>query len=290
MNPIVVSAFVGACVGGGIVAAASWARPSPEAPPPAPIVASSPPAASTSGAPAPLELGPVVARIDQVLDRVLAIEAKVDEALAAPQRTAVSPPVGSPSAVDADSLQQALAEVERRKFAAQSDDALRQIAWNAMQGGPVDEGLRALDVLRDRAHSADERAKLQTDLGMLQRARGSDADLAASAKTLQAVIDETGLDSARGLGAAYQMVWTENARKDPAAGLRWAESVASSANASPDQRLQARWAAAIMVQNLGDQARARARFEGLLREVEGQPALTKLEEDLRRRLATLEGK
>ncbi|MBM4060148.1 MAG: hypothetical protein FJ265_03490 [Planctomycetes bacterium] len=294
MNRILLAALAGAVAGGGLVAALLWPGRASEAPLPQQPAAAAPAApraaAPAPAAPAPAELAPIAARIDQVLDRLIALEAKVDTALAAPQRSAAAPAPAPAAVVDADALQQALAEVDRRKFEALPDGELRQLVWKAMQGGSGDEGLRALEVLRGRARTPDERAQVLLELGMLQRERGDEAGLLESARSLQAVIDEQGIDSARGLEAAYQMAWTVSRGNNPAAGLRWAEAVARSPNATPGQRINARRAGAIIVQKLGHTGRARAEFQALLREIEGQPSHEKLAAELRARLAELEGK
>jgi hypothetical protein len=106
-------------------------------------------------------------------------------------------------------------------------------------------------------------------------------------RTLQSVIDSAGMESKLGVAAASQLVWTCNAQNEPARGLAYAESALRSSAASADQRIQVRWAAAIMSQRLGDRQRARADYEGLLREVAGQPVYEQLVADIQQRLAGL---
>lgn len=231
-----------------------------------------------------IDLTPITNRLDEVNERLRALEARFDAVAVSQQRTAAA---GSSvlASIDADSLQQAMVEIERRKFDAMSDDALRQMAWQAMQkGGDVNAAVQGLGILLERSKTPEQRAQVLIDLGTLQRMQGGEHGLTASVKSLQTVLDEQGIESKFGLGAARELVWTCSAQKDHAAALRFAESIVRSARATADQRIHARWAAAMMVGSLGDTNRARADYQSLLREIEGLPNYEKLVEDIRGRL------
>lgn len=255
------------------------------APRPVPV-AEVPPLQAVSPAPGGgFDLAPIATRLEEVVARLAVLEAKVDRALAPPQRSAAIPP---PVAIDADTLQQALMEIDRRRLEAMSDAALRQHAWRtAKAGGDYESAARALQLVVERASTPMARAAALTDLGMLQRLHGGDEGLSASVRSLRAVVDAHGVDSAPGVTASLEMIWSLSGQQDHAGALQCAQAVAGSRAASAEQRLDARWAAAIMTQNLGDRVGARAAYEQLLREIDGRPDQAKRAGEIRRRLEAL---
>lgn len=285
------SAALGAVGGAMVVVAFVWARQAAEGPAvdpsPAPVTATlrdwpvSPAAATATGA----DLAPIAARLDDLAERLRALDAKVDAVLAAPARVAVS---DQPSlAVDADALLRAMEEVEQKELEALSDDALLHTSRVAMKSGNAEDGVRRLEELLRRPLTPEKRTEVMMELGMLYRSQGTEASLAASHKTLQAVIDAQGIGSRAGVAAANQLAWTCLAQKDASRALAHAEAAARSTGATPDQRINARWTAAIMAQHLDDRVRARSDFQALLRELEGQPNYEKLVADIRQRLQNL---
>jgi hypothetical protein len=279
-------------VGGGLVAAAVWwsdaARvdvvPIPaESPPLGWAMKTAPGAADALPSGAGAEV--LAARLDVIVQRLQSLEQKIEALAVAPVRTSLTPtPVGA-AIVDASSLQAAMEEIERRRLEAMSDDALQQMVWKA-NGKDADPNaaLRALDLLLARAKTPEARAKVLTQMAMAQRSLGGDAALAASAKSLQTVIDEHGFDSEVGLNAAYQMVWTRTSQKDPAAARQLADAIVRSPAAAPTQRVWARWAGATAAGSLGDAARERCELEALLRDIGNDDDHAKLAHLIQERL------
>jgi hypothetical protein len=234
------------------------------------------------------DLAPIVARLDELTERLRALDAKVDAVLAGPARVAAGGQ--SSPALDADALLRALQQVEQKKLEALSDDELLRGARRAMNSGDPRDGedaMRQLEALLQRPLTPGKRAEVMTALGVQYRTQGTEASLAASHKALQSVIDSQGIGSSAGVEAAYQLVWTCNAQRDASRALAHADAAARSSGATPAQRINARWAAAIMAQQLGDRGRARSDFQGLLPELEGQPMYEKLVADIQERLRNL---
>ncbi len=285
------SALFGAFGGAALALAIVWVRQGAEGPAPALEPSSSPASDAAREAPSPpslvagVDLTPITNRLDQLTERLRALEAKLDVVAASTQRSAVAE--HSSVMLDADTLQHAMEEVERKKLDALSDEALQNSARVAMKGGDSEDGLRRLDALLQRSLTPEKRAEVMTELGMLYRNQGTKEALASSARTLQSVIDAQGMESQLGVAAASQLVWTCSAQKDPGRALAFAEAAARSVAATPDQRINARWAAAVMTQQLGDPVRARTDYQNLLREIDGQPNYGKLALDIRLRLEKL---
>lgn len=285
------SAALGAVGGAMVVVAFVWARQAAEGPAvdpsPAPVTGTlrdwpvSPAVTTSTGA----DLAPIAARLDELTERLRALDAKVDAVLAAPARVAVGE---SPSqAVDADALFRAMEQVEQKKLEALSDDALLQSSRVAMKAGNAEDAVRRLETLLQRPLTPEKRSDLMMELGMHYRTQATEASLAASNRTLQAVIDSQGIGSRVGVAAANQLAWTCLAQKDASRALAHAEAAARSSGATPEQRIHARWTAAIAAQSLGDRVRARSDFQALLRELEGQPNYEWLVADIRERLQRL---
>lgn len=284
------SALLGALAGGVLVGAIAFgvrddsvlpADPSA----PAAVV----PAESTPPDRANVDLSPVLTRLDGIDGRLRAIEQQVDALASAPART-VSASGASPAAVaiDADSLQQALEQVERKKLDAMGDDELLRAA-RLMAKAEADprSAVRMLRALLERPLSPEKRAEALVDLGMQLRAQKTTESLAASVQALQQVVDTNGLGSDVGRSAAFQLIWTFADQKDAARGITMAQAYAEAPDATPRQRFDGRWAAAILVHGTGDTVRARREYEALLRDLGEQPEYAKLAADIRQRLGKL---
>ncbi|MBK8099499.1 MAG: hypothetical protein IPK26_20510 [Planctomycetes bacterium] len=282
------AAFLGALCGGGIAAAVAVSLRAPrsadevwpQAPPPVEARAQLPLQRDAAPAVVTTEL-PGWATVEQ---RLAAIEAQLDVLVAASARTPVTPASGA-AVVDADALQQALENIERRKFETMSDGQLRELAYHgAGKGGDAATALRAIELLLARAKTPDERAELLGQKAMAHRSLGSETDLRESLRCLERVVAENGADSKAGLDASYQMVWTRNAQKDFAGARLNADAIVHAANATGSQRAWARFAGALASGNLGDPARERSELQALLQELGNAPEHEKLAEIVRARL------
>ena len=285
------SALLGAAAGAVVtVVILTLTESQPATPPDSNVSAAVQPPASTlpASANAAFDLSPVLSRLDELNRRLGEVEARLGGLASGlangPDRT---PAVFDQRiAVDADALQTAMEQVERRKLEALSDETLRNQARQQMKGaGDLEGAIERLQVLLGRQLTPETRAEVMTELAMLQRQQGKEGRDAAT-RTLQAVIDTRGMGDRLGVAAAQQLVWTL-AKEDPARALTIADGVVRSAGATPEQRFTGRWAAAIVAQQLGDTVRARADFQALLREIDGQPGQEKLVDDIRRRLEGL---
>ncbi|HEX5050999.1 MAG TPA: hypothetical protein VFZ65_04445 [Planctomycetota bacterium] len=282
----VLGAVAGACLAGVV----AWTWQTTEMPV-GPLAA--PPASGTgvpaAVSPAPVataaDLSPITNRLDELAEGLRRLEAKLDRVTASPERT---PAIDNAKVMlDADTLQLAMEEVERKKIEALSDDALRNQAWQLMKAGDDPAGaVQRLQMLLERELTPERRVEITTELGMMQRSLGGKEGLEASARTLQSVIDAQGMQSRLGVAAAHQLIWTLS-KSDPARALAVADAATRSAGATPEQRINSRWAAAIVSQQLGDVVRARADYQGLLRDLAGQPDQQKLVADIERRLRDL---
>ncbi|MBL8756462.1 MAG: hypothetical protein JNK15_24420 [Planctomycetes bacterium] len=291
MSPTV-AAFVGALFGGGVAAvvAGSLLAPRggdevrPQAPAPVetatPVTPATPPRAES--APTVVATGsPASTSLDQ---RLAAIEAKLESLVAASARTPLSPSGGT-AVVDVSSLQQALEEVERRKFETMPDAQLRELAWRGGgKGGDAAAALRAIDLLLARAKSPEDRAALLHQKAVTCRTLGGEADLNESLRCLEQVVAENGVGSRAGIDAANQMVWTMSAQKNHAGALRQAESIVANAGANRQQRLWARWSIAVVSGSAGDSLRERSELEALQRDLGNDPEYEKLAQLVRERL------
>lgn len=232
----------------------------------------------------------VLARLDEIASRLRSLEASVQELAASPVRTpAVAPASGAaPVAVDAESLKQALARIERDKLAALSDgELLRRARMIGKDGGDLDAAANGLRLVLERTASSTTRSEVQMQLAMLQRQRETPEALAESAALLQSVVQEQGAASELGMQATYQMVWTASQQRDLTSALAHAERYASAPNAKPNQRAEGRWAAAVVTQKLGSTEQARAAFDGWLQQFGADPELQKLVLDVQTRRAKL---
>lgn len=291
MSPTV-AAFVGALSGGGVAAAVALAllvprgddEVRPQAPLPTEAVAPSSlphaevvPAVATSAVPASTSL-------DQ---RLAAIEAKLEALVAASARTLVTPTAGA-AVVDVASLQQALEEVERRKFETMSEAQLREIAWRgAGKGGDAAAALRAIDLLLARATTPEDRGQWLNQKAAVLRGLGSEADLRESLRCLEMVVAENGGGSKVGIDAANQMVWTLTAQKNYAGALHQAESIVQNPHTTHGQRLWGRWSIAVVAGSAGDAVRERSELEALQRELGNAAEHEKLAHLVRERLSPL---
>lgn len=256
---------------------------------PAPDPAPAPPPETTAGAPLAgiVDLAPVVSRLDAMNERLRVIEQTLATPLAAPVReSSTAAPVSV--AIDADSLQQALEQVERKKLDAMGDDELLRAA-RLMAKAEADPraAVRMLRALLERPLSPEKRAEALVDLGMHLRAQKTTESLAASVQALQQVVDINGLGSDVGRSAAFQLIWTFADQKDAARGIAMAQAYAEAPDATPRQRFDGRWAAAILVHGTGDTVRARREYEALLRDLGEQAEYAKLAADIRQRLGKL---
>jgi tetratricopeptide (TPR) repeat protein len=138
---------------------------------------------------------------------------------------------------------------------------------------------RMLEALLERPLANPERGEALTELGIVHRAA---QNLPASEQALQRAIDLTGIDSATGAEAAFQLAWT--VFQDHGRALALFDSSARSQGAPEGLRLCARWNAAKLAQSSGDTARARADFTSLLRDCSDNEAYGYILEDVQARL------
>ncbi|MCB9878045.1 MAG: hypothetical protein H6835_10630 [Planctomycetes bacterium] len=260
------------------VGAAEELPPPPDAAPAASSTRSD--AAPAPGA--PVDLTPVLARLDALAAQV----DRLQEAVATlPAASGARVPVATTSTaiVDADSLQAAMDELERRRFDAMSFAELHDQARVAAKSGNLREAIESCERLVERAETPEQRATALTELAMMQRAQKGPEGLAEAEQTLRGVVDEFGAGSAAGRAAAYQLIWSVP-KDDPQRGLAYAQAYVADPGLSPDQRVQGRWALAIQQHAAGDVVAARAGFERLLGELGDQPHYGKLVADIRQRL------
>jgi hypothetical protein len=288
----VASAALGTAIGAVMAAVAiPWTQRSDAPVPVSEPLPAAAPAATALGTvpPAPAAAGDAAsptALLQQVLARLTALEQRLDASrVPAP---AVSSTPATPVTIDVDALQRAMAEIERRQLEAATSEQLRVLAKHATAGGRFDEAIRAHELLVERASNPQQRAAAMSELAIAQRQRGDTQGLTASAQTLGAIVAEHGAGSPQGLDAQYQLAWTRSMQKDPAAGLQLVDAIVQSPAASADQRRHARWAAGLMLQQLGDTARARTELSALLRELEPLPGQQKLAADITERLRQLD--
>lgn len=275
------AALAGGLVAGTIVA---WSRDAAAVPLPAEAPL---PEARQAEVTSKTDLGPLVARLDAMNERLGRIEqrlAAAPVAVAPVRENAAVPPASV--AIDAGSLQHALEEIERRKLDALSDDELLRGARIAGKGD-VDEAIRRLRALLARPLTPEKRAEALLDLGMQLRTRGTVDSLVDSARTLQSVVDTAGLDSPTGRDAAYQLIWTYSQQKDSARGLAAARAYLDTPNLTRHERMTGRWATAILMQDSGDASSARRDYLQLLNEIGDSADFAKLATDIRQRLAKL---
>lgn len=281
--------LIGAVGGAGIATLALW----PSAPPPAPppptgvdrsateVVRQQGPAVEPAAAVDPNGFGK---RLDDIAVLLHSLEQRIDRALAGAERTPVAT-APTTVAIDADSLERAQQEIERRRFEAMSDDELRQTAWRSYKANADGAAaVQALELLAQRATDPAKRDAALTELATMQRLRGGEDSLAASAQNLRTVLAANGIGSERGVAAAAQLVYTLAAQGDRSAALQQAEAVIGSAAATPWTRAELRMSAADVRQQMGDGARARADYEALLRDIDGNPDFVKLAKEVRARL------
>lgn len=278
---------VGVVVGAGLVALGVLLTPSREVPPPAGATGSPSPAAATTGLPA--SAGDASGRAEpegQLAAAIAELERRLDERL---DRATARAPVAGPAAVTIDEamlarvVAGALERQQRERFLVMSDEELLVEAQRALLPDSNDRlgARRALDVLLERDLSPAQRTSALQQLGVVQRASH---DLDGSTRTLQRLIDLCGPDSPTGVEAAYQMVWNMGQTRDYARAIDLANGVARSPGASAVMSMQGRWAAAIMMQNAGNVAEARAAFAAIQRDCGTDPRFESLLEDIRRRL------
>ncbi|MFO1077036.1 MAG: hypothetical protein U1E73_04835 [Planctomycetota bacterium] len=221
-------------------------------------------------------------RLQALADRLAALDAKIDA-----DRSPREPADPQRLAVDADSLQAAMAEVERRKWDAMPYAELLaevRVHLNGRDGAAARVRLESLRARGDL--TPEQRDEADTTWGMFQRGQG-EAGAVESARVLQAVIDRNGFDTDRGLAAAYQMLWTRSEQRDFARARDLGAAIARSPGANASLQLSARWAAAIAAANGGDKAAARAEFEALLPLVDRPGGQDWIAKDIRRRLEQL---
>lgn len=268
--------------------AAAWCFRASDAPPPANLPidsAATPEADRVVAATVSNGIEPIVARLEEVVRRLAALEAAVAaQGLGGRADARHGTQVSGPVAVDVASLQQALERIEQQKLESLSDEALLRSVSQAMKGdGDVDEALRRLQLLLQRPLKPEQRAEALVQLGALQRTQGSPSSLQASAETLRTVVREQGLGSRFGMDATYQLIWTASKLQNHAEALSSAEAFASSPAASPFQRAQGRWAAAIVLEAAGDRAAARAAYDAWLLQHADAPENAKMAIDVRER-------
>ncbi|MCC7398586.1 MAG: hypothetical protein IT455_16065 [Planctomycetes bacterium] len=273
--------LIGALVGAGVTSLVWWPAPPIAAPPPVGVAGPEAPAGPTRG-PAPGE-APSRSLLESLAARLQAVEAKLDRVLARGERVPVAE--AAPVVIDAEALLRAQQEIERRKLEAMTDEELRQLAWRSYKtnaDGAV--AVQALELLAQRATDPATRDTARTELATMQRLRGGEAMLAASAQNLRAVIDANGIGSERGVAAAAQLVYTLGAQGQHQAALQQAEAIVGSPAASEWARAELRMTAADLWQQLGDPVRARADYEALLRDLDGKADFAKLATAVRARL------
>lgn len=235
-------------------------------------------------APAAVDAAAVQARLDQIVQRLAAIEAALPRGSEREMRVPVAGGAAAPVAVDVASLQQALQRIEQQKLEALSDEALLRSAFPALKGdGDVDEAVRRLQLLLQRPLKPELRAEALVQLGVLQRTQGSSASLQASAETLRSVAREQGIASRFGMDATYQLIWTASKLQNHSEALGAAEAYSASPSASPFQRAQGRWAMAIVLEASGDRAAARAAYDAWLLQHGDAPENAKMAIDVRER-------
>lgn len=278
--------FVAGFVVGGFAAWWLCEQPLPPASPSSgPSVGQPPDATAVAGPTASHgDSAAVQARLDQIVQRLAAIEAVLPRKDASEVRVPVAGGAAAPVAVDVASLQLALERIEQQKLESLSDEALLRSVFPALKGdGDVDEAMRRLQMLLQRPLQPAQRAEALVQLGVLQRAQGSPASLQASAETLRSVAREHGLASRAGMDATYQLIWTASKLQNHTEALGAAEAYAASPTASPFQRAQGRWAAAIVLEGAGDRTAARAAYDAWLVQHGEAPGNAKMAIDVRER-------
>jgi tetratricopeptide (TPR) repeat protein len=290
-DPRIQFVLLGAAAGAAIALGSVWMAQRTEiAPPPAAVTVgnaiSGMDEAGTAIAGTAIDFSPVLRRLDDVAARLERLESKVAEFRSLPARTPVA---GTPTPVqlDADTVLAAMEAAQQKKIDALSDQELRQEARRLEKGGDNMAAQQRLETLLQRALTPENRARAQTELGMLLRNRGDAESVASAVAMFQSVIDANGLASEVGSQAGLQLVWTDAKGSDAGRGMAQAELLVRTPGVPIEIVRNARWATGILAQNLGDTARARSEYESLLRDLQGQTGQEKLVEDIRRRLAGL---
>lgn len=284
-------ALLGAAVGAAIALGSVWMAPRADLAP-ASVATTVGNATSTSGVPTPavvsteIDFSPVLRRLDDVAARLERLETKVAEFATLPART---PAAGTPTPMqlDADTVLAAMEAAEQKKIDALSDQDLMQEARRLEKGGNSLAAQQRLETLLQRPLGPEEKARVQTELGMLLRNRGDAQSVAAAVTLFRSVVDANGLASEVGSQAGYQLVWVDAKGGDASRGLAQAELLVRTPGVPAEIVRHARWATGILAQSLGDTQRARTEYETLLRDLQAQTGQEKLIEDLRRRLAGL---
>jgi hypothetical protein len=286
------AAFVGALCGGGVAAVVavlllaprSGDEIRPQSPSQVDVPTNATPGATAHVEAAPIVVAPTPAGAAGVEQRLTAIEQKLEMLVAASARTPVAAS-GGPALVDVSSLQQALEEVERRKFEAMPESQLRELAWRGIgKGGDATAALRAIDLLLARAKTPEDRAPWLHQKAVVSRSLGGEGDLRESLRCLEQVVAENGAGSQAGIEATSQMTWTMMAQKNHVGAVRQAESILQNANASRQQRMWAQWSIAVASANAGDTLRERTELQALERELGQEPEHEKLLQLVRERL------
>lgn len=273
---------IGVAVGAGLVALGMVLAPARERPPSSPAGGTSDSAPPKPGADAEVAADPIaglaaaIARLEQRLD-------ERQDRVTVPAPAAGTAAVGGDEAMLTRVVMAALERWQREELAWMSDDELLAAAQQAMLPGSVDgaRARRALDVLLERELSPAARVKALQQLGIVQRACH---DLDGSTRSLQQLVDLCGLDSKAGAGAAYQLIWNLNERRDYARALDLANAVAHSAGADAMLRMQARWGAAITMRSAGNTAEAEAALRAILSDCGADRRFESLVQDIQRRL------
>ncbi|MEZ6036341.1 MAG: hypothetical protein R3F29_02590 [Planctomycetota bacterium] len=269
----------------GAVAFAALRDGPPGAPVPVGGGGVEPPASAPVASLVDVDQSLVLARLDALAAQLERLQQTVAELPAGGGARVPVATTTTTAIVDADSLQAAMHELERRRLEALSDEDLRNEARVAAKSGQVGEAIEICERLLARAETPEQRAAALRELAIMQRAQKSPDGIVEAQRTLQSIVDEFGNTSDAGREAVYQLIWTVP-KDDPQRGLAYAQAYVADPGLSPQQRVQGRWALAIQQHAVGDTAVARAGFEQLLGEISDQPNYGKLVEDIRQRLAS----
>ena len=216
---------------------------------------------------APVDLQPVLDRLDALQREVAQLQRGGGAATSPSERVAVAG--GGARAIDVESVLAAFDEIERRKLEGMTTEHLIRSARQlrkSVEDRP--QAIRRLEAALQREMTADRRAEVMMTLGVWHREMNTPHALAASARTFQSVIDRHGEVSEQGQDAVYQLIWTVSQQDNHQRGLELARAAKQNTGASAIYRMKARYAEAVMIEELGNKEQAFTIYRALLAEIQ----------------------